>query len=129
MTEQRVTESRSVYERIEELKATGLSNAEAIRQVSTERGKSENAVRANQHQYRQKLGGGNRKARKSGQALTVEDAVSQARKLLEQALSTVDKEISAAKADLDAAQNRYNSLADSAQERKASLEAQIQALG
>lgn len=130
------TEAQIVYERIEELIAGGLSNAEAIRRVAEERGKKENAVRANQHQHRQKLqaGGAPSRATRRGrpgakpQELTVEGALAQARAVLEKALAGIDGEVDAAKAELDSAQARYDELVAGVKARKAELERKIKAL-
>lgn len=131
------TEAQVVYERIEELKASGLSNADAIRAVAEERGKKENAVRANQHQHRQKLQAGTgapttrpraRRGTSKPAAVTVEGAVAQARALLEQAVAAIDAEVDAAKAELNAAQARYDDLVASVKTRKAELEKKIKAL-
>lgn len=124
------TEAQVVYERIEELKAAGSSNAEAVRKVAVERGKKENAVRANQHQYRQKLGSGGTRRRRGAKAseLSVDDALAQARAVLEKALAGIDAEVDAAKRELDEAQARYDAVASSVESRKAELEGKIRAL-
>jgi uncharacterized protein YoaH (UPF0181 family) len=130
------TEAQVVYERIEALKAEGFSNADAIRRVAEERGKTVNAVRANQHQHRQKVGdrSGARPTRRSlshkaSKPMSVQDAVTQARRVLQQALDGLDSEIVSAKADLDAAQTRYDLLISSMKDRKRELETKIKALG
>jgi uncharacterized protein YoaH (UPF0181 family) len=132
------TEAQVVYERIEELKREGMSNAEAIRAVTAERGKKENAVRANQHQYRQRLkatGGAAVRPARSGRGriakslvVSVEDTLAQARGVLEAALTEIDGEVEAAKADLGIAQARYNAVLASAQVRKAELKARLKTL-
>lgn len=126
-------EAQSVYEDVEALKAEGMSNADAVRRVAEERGKSINAVRANIHQHRKKAGiappSGRRGSRgKKPAAVTVEGAVQQATAVLQQALDGIDGEVDAAKADLDAAQARYDQLVESVAERKAELERKIAAL-
>lgn len=129
------TEAQVVYERIEELKAGGMSNADAIRAVAEERGKKENAVRANQHQYRQKLEGGaapsararTRAAKKAPP--TASDAVAQARAVLEAALAGLDGQVDGAKKALDTAQERYEQAVAAVKQQRAELEAKITALG
>jgi uncharacterized protein YoaH (UPF0181 family) len=121
------------YERIEALKAKGLRNAEAVRIVAEERGKSENAVRANQYSYRKKLRetavSGYRGGRSAtSQVLTVDGAIAQAVGTLERAMAAIDGEVEAAKAEFEAAQSRYDELVVSAKDRKAELAAKIKAL-
>ena len=116
------------------LKAEGLSNVDAIRKVAEESGKKENAVRANQHQYRQKLEGGGspgtprRRSALKLPALTAESAVAQAKQLLEQALAAIDGEVEAAKTELDAVQAHYDELVASVKDRKEDLERKIEGL-
>ncbi|MGK2939684.1 MAG: hypothetical protein ACSLFR_18085 [Solirubrobacteraceae bacterium] len=129
------TEAQVVYERIEELTAGGMSNADAIRAVAKERGKKENAVRANQHQYRQKLEGGaapsprgrGRSARKPA-APTASDAIADARAALERGLAEFDQRVAEAKRELDKAQHKYDRAVAEVKEEKAELESKIKAL-
>lgn len=129
------TEAQIVYERIEELKAGGMSNADAIRATANERGKAENAVRANQHQYRKKLeGGGAASGRGRGRgakktAPTASDAVAEARAALERGLAGLDGQVEDAKKALDAAQRTYDKAVADVKEERAELEAKIKALG
>jgi len=134
MSDTKPGEAQIDYERIEALKVDGLSNADAIRKVAEERGKTVNAVRANQHQYRKKLGGSGAGTPRRGSRTTtppllnVDDVVAQARGLLEHALAAIDGEVEAAKAELDAVQVRYDELVESVKERKDELEKKIKAL-
>lgn len=125
--------SQSYYEDVEALKASGVSNADAIRQVADKYGKNVNAVRGGIHQWRSRHvnGGttsGTRRTRRTA-ATSVESAVADARRLLESARSSIDREIDGAKAELDAAQQRYDQLISSAEERKRDLENKIRLLG
>lgn len=136
MPDTTITEAQRVYERIEALTAEGLTNADAIRKVAEESGKKENAVRANQHQHRQKLRGGaaaptsrgrGRMAKKA--EATAGDAIAQARALLEGALAGLDRRVDDAKSALDAAQEHYDEVVASIKAEKAELEQKIKALG
>lgn len=136
MPDPKPTQQQLDYNRIEELKADGMSNADAIRAVASERGASVNAIRANQHAYRQKLGGGGSRRASTGTArarkpapVTVDGAIAEAKALLEQALATFDREVDAAKTEADAAKTRYDELVASVKERKTELEKKIKALG
>lgn len=129
------TEAQIVYERIEELVAGGMSNADAIRAVADERGKQVNAVRANQHQYRKKLEGGaapsgrgrGRSAKRA--APTASDAVAEARAALERGLAGLDGQVEKAKKALDAAQRAYDEAVAKVKQERAELEAKIKVLG
>lgn len=127
------TESQAVYERIEQLKADGVSLAEAVRQVAQERGKKEGAVRGNYYSHAKKLTGGSsgsrpRSRRSTRAAITVDGAVNEAKAVLQKAIDNIDSEVEDAKKELAAVQARYDELVASVKERKASLEKRIKAL-
>ena len=108
--------------------------ATATASRTAERGKTVNAVRANQHQHRKKLSGSGastpRRASRTTKpsVLSVDDVVAQARGLFEQALASIDSDVETAKAELDAVRARYDELVASVKERKAELEKKIKAL-
>src|SRR5580765_7590019 len=122
------TLSQTYYEEVEALKATGVSNADAMREVAKKHNKTENAVRGAIYQYRNRQGGTGapRRGRKSGQ--TVEDLVAGARQALEQALALVDREVDEAKAALDAAQARYDEAMAGVKDKKAEIQKKLKAL-
>lgn len=130
---QEKTEAQIVYERIEQLKAEGVSLADAVRQVAEERGKKEGAVRTNYYRYAKNVtgGGGARKprSRRGGRmTVTVDGAVDEAKAVLQKAIDSIDSEVEDAKRELAAAQTRYDELVASVKERKADLEKRIKAL-
>lgn len=122
--------SQQYYEEVEALKASGVSNAEAIRQVAEKHGKKENAVRGGIHQYKSRHldGNGTSSTRRRRATASVEDHLAQARQSLEQALALIDKEVDDAKAALDAAQERYDAAVASVKDRKADIEKKLKAL-
>lgn len=122
--------SQQYYEEVEALKASGVSNAEAIRQVAEKHGKKENAVRGGIHQYKSRHldGNGTSPTRRRRATASVEDHLAQARQSLEQALALIDKEVDDAKAALDAAQERYDAAVASVKDRKADIEKKLKAL-
>ena len=103
--------------------------SDAVRQLAAETGRNESAIRASYYQQRGKLGEHSpaRAARSRG-PVSVDDAIREARQLLERALAGIDAELAAAKADLDAARERYETLKASFGQRKAELEQKIAAL-
>jgi hypothetical protein len=122
------------YEEVEALKASGTKNADAVREVAKKYGKNENAVRGGIHQYKSRhVNGGaaatttSRGSRRQA-SLSVDDYVANARKALEAARDLIDREVEHAKAELDAAQQRYDQVAASVKDRKADIEKKLQAL-
>jgi uncharacterized protein YoaH (UPF0181 family) len=123
------TKGQTYYEEVEELKASGMSNADAIRQVAKKHGANENAVRGGIHQYRSRHADGSspRRGRRSS-ATTVEDYVANARKALEAARDLIDREVEQAKSELATAQKRYDDVVASVSDRKADIENKLKAL-
>lgn len=126
------TKAEQYHEAVEALKADkGVSNADAIREVANKQGVSENAVRGSLYQHRNKLNGGapstGRRGRRAA-ANTVEDELATARGAVERALALIDREVSEAKAALDAAQAHYEQVSGSVKDRKADLEQKLKAL-
>lgn len=120
------------HEAVEALKADGLSNADAIRQVAERFGKEVNAVRGGIHQYtsRHASGNGNANNRRAGRKAptTVEDLLGTARKALQDARDLVERELDDAKAALDAAQAHYDEVLAGTKDRKADIERKLKAL-
>jgi hypothetical protein len=129
------TESKTLgqqyYEEVEALKAQGVANAEAIRQVAAQHDKKENAVRGGLHQYKSKLnGGGDPAAPRHSRAakVSVDDLLESARQSLESAVALIDQEVAEAKAALDAAQIRYDEVVANVKDKKSDVEKKLKAL-
>lgn len=122
--------SQKYYEEVEALKSSGVTNAEAIRQVAEKYGKKENAVRGGIHQYKSRHvdGNGSAPGRRRRPTVSVEDHLASARQSLEQALALIDKEVDDAKAALDAAQARYDEAVASVKDKKSDIEKKLKAL-
>jgi hypothetical protein len=125
------TLGQQYYEEVEALKAQGVPNAEAIRQVAAQHDKKENAVRGGLHQYKSKLNGGGEPGtpRRSRTAkASVDDLLASARQSLESAVALIDHEVADAKAALDAAQAHYDEVVSAVKDRKADVEKKLKAL-
>lgn len=120
--------AQSYHEDVEALKAEGVSNAEAIRQVADKYGKNVNAVRGGIHQYKNRNGGGSSRRGRQRPSASVDDYLANARKSVEDALALIDREADEAKAALDAAQARYDEIDSTVKDRKADLQKRLKAL-
>jgi septal ring factor EnvC (AmiA/AmiB activator) len=120
-----MTKAQEVYERVEALVASGVRKADAFRQVAEEYGREFNSIRGAYYAHTRTLGGS--PARSSKREATV-DPIESATIVLEKAVEAIDVEITAAKARVDEAKTEYEHLRDTAGERKASIEAKIDAL-
>jgi hypothetical protein len=121
-----MTKAQEVYERVEALVASGVKKADAFRQLAEESGAEFNSVRGAYYAHTRSLGGSPR--RSSTRKTAPVDPIESATSVLEKALETIDADVAAAKARADEAKSEYETLRGSAGERKAALQAKINAL-
>ena len=122
----RVTKAAETYAALTKLTAEGVRLSDAVRTLAAETGRSEAAIRASYYQQRVKLGLHGR--RPPGPPLSAEEATVQARTLLEQVLAAIEDELAVAKAEADAAQERYRRLHTEADQVRSELQRKITAL-
>jgi hypothetical protein len=120
-----MTKAQEVYERVEALVASGVRKADAFRQVADELGKPFNSMRGAYYAHTRSLGGS---PKRSSKRETAVDPIESAAIVLEKAIEAIDGDISAAKARADEAKAEYEHLRDTAKERKAAIQAKIEAL-
>lgn len=132
MSDDNKTLAQQYHEAVEALKATGMSNADAVRKVAEDFGKEVNSVRGGIHQYTKKLNGGtvtSSTGRSRRAAVTsVEDHLANARNSVEEALLLIDREVETAKSALETAQSHFETVSAGVKERKADLEKKLRAL-
>jgi len=126
-----MTKAQQVYERIEALIASGLTKADAFRQLAEELGQPAKSLQGAYYQHTKKLGiggngGGTRRTRK--RETTPADALEGAKSVLEEAIDSIDAEIEQAKSRADEARAEYEAMKASAAERKQAIAAKIKAL-
>lgn len=120
-----MTKAQEVYEKVEALVAQGVKKADAFRQVAEEYGREFNSIRGAYYAHTRSLGG---TPKRSSKRATAVDPIESATIVLEKAIESIDAEISAAKTRADEAKSEYEQLRDTAGERKAALQAKIDAL-
>lgn len=125
-----MTKAQEVYERVEALVASGVRKADAFRQVADEFGQPFNSMRGAYYAHTRAIGQssptGSRRTRK--RETTTEDAIEQATIVLNRAIDAIDAEIELAKTRANEAKAEYEHLRDTAEERKATIQAKITAL-
>ena len=121
-----MTKAQEVYERVEALVASGVKKADAFRQLAQEYGAEFNSIRGAYYAHTRSLGTSSRSPRKREQAPA--DPIEAAVNVLEKALAEIDNEVGIAKSRAHDAQTAYEQLRDSAGERKAAIQAKIDAL-
>jgi hypothetical protein len=121
-----MTKAQQVYERVEALVASGVRKADAFRQVADELGQPFNSMRGAYYAHTRTLGESTPRSRK--RATTAVDPIEQATSVLTGAVESIDAEVAGAKARIDEATTEYQHLRDTAKERKAAIQAKIDAL-
>jgi RNA processing factor Prp31 len=122
-----MTKAQEIYERVEALVASGVKKADAFRQVAEEYGQPFNSIRGAYYAYTRSSGQSAPRTRK--RQTTTEDAIESAVIVLNRAITSIDGEIEVAKTRAEEAKAEYEHLRDSAEERKAAIQAKIDALG
>jgi nucleotide-binding universal stress UspA family protein len=120
-----MTKAQEVYERVEALVASGVKKADAFRQVAEELGQPFNSMRGAYYAHTRTLGGTPSRPRKSE---ANGDPIEQALTVLTKAVESIDTEVANAKTRVDEAKAEYEHLRDTAAERKAAIQAKIDAL-
>ena len=121
-----MTKAQEVYERVEALVASGVRKADAFRQVAEEFGQPFNSMRGAYYAHTRSTGQSAPRTRK--RQTTTEDAIESAVIVLNRAIASIDGEIDAAKTRAEEAKAEYEHLRDTAEERKAAIQAKIDAL-
>jgi len=122
-----MTKAQEVYERVEALVAQGVRKADAFRQVAGEFGQPFNSMRGAYYAHTRSLGRAAPRPRSRREPVT-QDPIEAASSVLTRALEAIDTEIGAAKSRAEEAKAEYEQLRATAAERKAALEAKIEAL-
>ena len=124
-----MTKAEQIHERIDALVASGTKKADAFRQLSEELGQPVKSLQGAYYTHSRKANGGSTPSRsRTPRETTPDDAVAQAAATLEKALDSIDREVEAAKERANEAAREYDALEDSAINRKAAIQAKIEAL-
>ena len=121
-----MTKAQEVYDRVEALVASGVRKADAFRQVADEFGQPFDSMRGAYYTHTRSLGQSAPRSRK--RETTTTDPIEQATIVLTRALESIDADVAAAKTRIDEAKADYEHLRDTAQERKATIQAKIDVL-
>ena len=121
-----MTKAQEVYDRVEALVASGVKKADAFRQVADEFEQPFNSMRGAYYAHTRTLGGAPSRPRK--QAASNGDPIEQAMTVLTMAVESIDAEVADAKTRVEEAKTEYEHLRDTAAERKAAIQAKIDAL-
>ena len=123
--ERAVTKAQEVYERVEALVASGVKKADAFRQVAKDYEMEFSSARGAYYAHTRSLGGS---PAQPGNRPTAIDPIESAAIVLEKAIEAIDAQISSAKTRAEQATTEYETLCETAGERKAAIQAKIDAL-
>jgi hypothetical protein len=122
-----VTKAETVFTRVEEMIAGGSTKAEAFKKLAEEFDQPVNSIRGSYYTW-SKSQDPDRPSRTRRRETTPEDALSDARRVLERAIEQVDAEVDAAKERADEAKAEHDALKASAAERKAGIQQRLDTL-
>ena len=122
-----MTKAQEVYEKVEELVAGGMAKADAFKQLAEFYGQPVNSIRGSYYQHTR--GNGESKPRPRRRETTPEDALADARAVLERAIGAVDAEVVAAEERAKESAEEAKALKASAKSRKEAIAAKLEALG
>lgn len=120
-----MTKAQEVYERVEALAASGTKKADAFRQLAEEYGQEFNSIRGAYYAHTRSLGNSSTRKRTTKAAV---DPIESATIVLQKAIEAIDNEVGIAKSRAHDAQKDYERVRDTAGERKAAIQAKIDAL-
>ncbi len=125
---QKVTKAQEIYDRVNELVASGIEKADAFKQLAEEAGRPYDSIRGSYYSHKKRIEGGESKPRTRRRVTTSDDALADARAALERAIDSIDRETEAAKARAQEAAAEYESIRGSAGERKQAITERLEAL-
>lgn len=122
------SKAQEVFEAVNDLVEKGSTKADAFRQLAKQLGQPVDSVRGSYYGYKRKTEGGSKPRRSRRRETTPADAVESAVETLRRSIDLIDVEVEAAKERWDEAAREYEQLKNSAEEKKALIEAKITAL-
>jgi predicted component of type VI protein secretion system len=120
-----MTKAEEVQQKVNALVESGVSKADAFRQLSEHYGQPVSSIRGAFYAASRGEGGRTRTRRRQ---TTPEDALADARAALERAIEAIDREVEAAAERAKEARAEHEALKASAAERKQAIAARMEAL-
>jgi predicted nucleic acid-binding Zn-ribbon protein len=126
---QKVTKAQEIYDKVNELVASGIEKADAFKQLADEAGRPYDSIRGSYYSHKKRIEGGeSRPSRTRRRETTPDDALADARAALERAVEAIDREVEAAKSRAQEFAAEYEALRGSAEERKEAITERLEAL-
>jgi len=122
-----MTKAEEVFAKVEELIAGGMAKADAFKQLAEQYSQPVNSIRGSYYQHTRKENGGTG-SKPRRRETTPDDAIADARKALQRAIESVDREVDEAKTRADEAAAEHAALKASAKERKEAIQQKLDGL-
>lgn len=123
-----MTKAETVFTRVQEMVAEGSTKADAFKKLAEEFDQPVNSLRGSYYQWTKSQEDPDAPKRTRRRETTPEDALADARRVLERAIGQVDIEVEAAKGRADESKAEFEALKASAKERKEAIQARLEAL-
>lgn len=122
-----MTKAEEVFTKVEELVAGGMTKADAFKHLAEFYAQPVNSIRGSYYQHTR--GNGESKTRTRRRETTPEDALADAKAVMERAILAVDAEVVAAEERAKESAEEAKALKASAKRRKDAIAAKLEALG
>ena len=122
------TKAEKVYDETEQLIASGVEKRDAFKQLAEKYGQPLDSIRGAYYGRKRQIEGGTAAPRTRRRETTPDDAMADARAVLERSIEAIDREVEAAKVRAEEAKADYESIRDSAGERKQAITERLEAL-
>ena len=123
-----MTKGQEIYDKVNELVASGTDKADAFRQLSESLKRPFDSVRGSYYSHKKKIEGGETKSRTRRRETTPEDALADARASLERSIASIDREVEVADERATEAAAEAKALGASAADRKKAITEKLEAL-
>lgn len=123
-----MTKAQEIYDRVNELVASGVDKADAFRQLSESLNRPFDSVRGSYYSHKKKVEGGESRPRTRRRETTPEDALADARASLERSIASIDREVEVAEERAAESAAEAKALKASAAERKKTITERLEAL-
>ncbi|MGH2911012.1 MAG: hypothetical protein ACRDJ3_00905 [Solirubrobacteraceae bacterium] len=123
-----MTKAQEIYDKVNELVASGVDKADAFRQLSESLNRPFDSVRGSYYSHKKKVEGGGSRPRTRRRETTPEDALADARASLERSIAAIDREVEIAEERAAESATEAKALKASAAERKKTITEKLEAL-
>ena len=123
-----MTKAQEIYDRVNELIASGVDKADAFRQLSESLNRPFDSVRGSYYSHKKRIEGGESRPRTRRRETTPEDALADARASLERSIASIDREVEVADERAAESAAEAKALKASAAQRKKAITEKLEAL-